>query len=381
VPTLADYPKLVAQLDKKKNGVLAPKSITYASNRRLWWRCAEGPDHLWEAPVNRRTAGHGCPFCANLALSVTNNLAAVAPEVARQWHPRKNGKLTPRDVVFGTPRVVWWRCPESPAHDWQQTVVRRTREGRGCPSCAGWRGPHRALDLAASDPELVAQWHPLRNGKLTPRDVTLGSGKVVWWRCPKGPEHEWECAVGNRQGCPFCANLRVSVTNSLAAVAPQVAAEWHPKKNGKLTPRDVIAGTPRRVWWKCPKARDHEWTATIANRVNGTGSPYCVNRRLCASNSLAAVSPRIAREWHPTKNGKLTPRDVVAGTTRRIWWRCAFAHVWSATITNRARLGSNCPECWRLRRRQPVATTGKRRRPVQVAAYEGARHGSVRRVK
>jgi Probable Zinc-ribbon domain len=381
VPTLADYPVLVAQLDRKKNGALAPESITFGSHQRLWWRCSEGPDHLWDAPVSRRTAGHGCPFCANLRLSVTNTLAVVAPAIALQWHPTKNGKPTPRDVVAGTPRAVWWKCPEVPKHEWQRSIVARVL-GAGCPSCAGWH-PSVPHDLVASAPHLVAEWHPRRNGKLTPRDVTMGSGKVVWWRCPEGPEHEWKCAVGDRvkQGCPFCANMRVSSTNSLAAIAPEIAAEWHPTKNGKLTPRDVIAGTPRRAWWRCPKAPDHEWTATIANRVGGSGCPYCVNRRLCASNSLAAVYPKIAAEWHPTKNGTLTPRDVVGGTTRHIWWRCAFGHVWSATISNRTRNGSNCPECWRLRRRQPVVTTGKRRKPVQLAAYEGAHHGPVRRVK
>ncbi len=311
MPTIADYPKLVAQLDRRKNGTLAPKSIPYASKRRLWWRCAEGPDHLWEAPVSRRTAGHGCPFCANLRISVDNNLAKVAPEVARQWHPKKNGKLTARDVVYGSARVVWWKCPEGPKHEWRAPVVRRVREGRGCPACAGWH-PGSVHGLVASAPHLVAEWHPTRNGKLTPRDVTLGSGKLVWWKCPKARDHVWQCPVGGRvkQGCPFCANMRVSSTNSLASIAPKVA-----------------------------------------------------------------------REWHPTKNGKLTPRDVVGGTSRYVWWRCAFGHAWRTMINSRTRLGSNCPDCWRLRRRQPVVAKGKRQSPVRLAAYEGARHGPVRHVR
>ncbi len=382
VATLADYPELVAQLDRARNGALAPETIGHGSGRRLWWRCPEGPDHLWDAPVSRRTAGHGCPYCANLRLSATNTLAVVAPEIAREWHPTKNGKLTPHDVVFGTPRAVWWRCHRDPDHTWRVPVVKRVREGRSCPHCIGWR-PGSVHDLVATDPRLAAEWHPTKNGDVTPRDLTLGSGKLVWWKCAKGPDHEWEGPVGDRlkNGCPFCANMRVSVTNSLAGVAPAIADEWHPTKNGKLTPHDVIAGTPRRAWWRCPKAPDHEWQSTIANRWSGTGCPFCVNRRLCRSNSLAVVSPKLAAEWHPTKNGKLTPHDVVAGTTRRIWWRCAFGHVWSAILANRTRLGSNCPECWRLRRRQPVVTTGKQRRPVHLAAYEGAHHGPARRVK
>jgi predicted secreted protein len=380
--TLASFPQLVAQLDRRKNGAIAPDAISRSSHLRLWWRCPEGPDHLWEAPVHRRTTGHGCPFCANLRVSVTNSLSAVAPEIARQWHPTKNGELTPHDVVFGSARAVWWRCPDDPAHAWRVPVVARTRMGRSCPHCTGWH-EGRVHGRVVSDRRLAAEWHPVRNGDLTPRDVTLGSGRLVWWKCRKGPDHEWESPVGDRlkNGCPFCANMRVSLTNSVAAVAPAIAAEWHPTKNGKLTPHDVIAGSPRRVWWKCPKGPDHEWSANVANRRSGNGCPFCANRRLCASNSLAATYPEIAREWHPGRNGKLTPRDIVAGTSRRIWWRCAFGHIWCTSISNRVRRGSNCPECWRLRRGQPIATKASRRRRVQLAAYEGAHHGPVRRVK
>jgi hypothetical protein len=278
---------------------------------------------------------------------------------------------------------VWWKCPKGFDHVWRRAIVSRVREGRGCPFCAGQR-PSAAYKLAMSAPPLADQWHPTKNGKLTPHDVTRSSGKAVWWKCPKGKDHVWRSPPYTRAaspGCPFCSNMRLSSTNSLAAKAKKLAAEWHPTKNGTLTPRDVIAGSQRRVWWKCPKAPDHEWPATIANRVVGTTCPFCLHRRLCASNSLAAEFPRVAAEWHPTKNGKLTPRDVVGGTPRRVWWRCQFGHVWRAQIANRTRVGSNCPECWRLRRRQAVATTGKRRRPVLLASYEGARHGPVRRVR
>jgi predicted secreted protein len=382
VPTLADYPDLVAQIDRKKNGRVAPETIAKSSKLRLFWRCPAGPDHVWEAPVRRRTMGHGCPACQNLQISVTNNLAKLEPEIAEEWHPTKNGKLTPRDVVPGYYKAVWWKCPRGRDHVWRKTVCARVYGGRGCPFCAGQR-PSAGHNLAVDAPRVAKEWHPTKNGDLKPRDVTLGSRKAVWWKCPKGADHEWSSSVYIRKkgGCPFCANMRISSTNSLAAVAPAVAAQWHPTKNGKLRPRDVIAGSNRRVWWKCPKAGDHEWPASIANRLAGTTCPFCLNRRLCASNSLAVAFPKIAAEWHPTKNGKLTPRDIVGGGARRVWWRCAFGHVWAAFVFNRTQKGSNCPECWRLRRRRPVVTTGKRGRPVHLASYEGAHHGPVRRVK
>ncbi len=55
---------------------------------------------------------------------------------------------------------------------------------------------------------------------------------------------------------------------------PEIAAQWHPTKNGDLRPEDVSAGSGKKVWWKCPVADDHEWAATIANRAGrGSGCP------------------------------------------------------------------------------------------------------------
>jgi hypothetical protein len=113
----------------------------------------------------------------------------------------------------------------------------------------------------------------------------------------------------------------------------------------------------------------------------GNGCPFCANQRVSATNSLAARFPKLAREWHPTKNRSLTPHDVVAGTNRRVWWRCAFGHAWQAAVSSRSGNGTGCPECWRLPRRRSVATTGRKRSPVRLARYEGAHRGPVRRVK
>ena len=34
--------------------------------------------------------------------------------------------------------------------------------------------------LLSSYPHLVKEWHPTKNGELTPNDFTHGSGKKVW---------------------------------------------------------------------------------------------------------------------------------------------------------------------------------------------------------
>lgn len=45
--------------------------------------------------------------------------------------------------------------------------------------------------------KLVKEWHPTKNGDLKPSDFTAGSGQKVWWKCPKGDDHEWEARIGD----------------------------------------------------------------------------------------------------------------------------------------------------------------------------------------
>jgi len=109
-------------------------------------------------------------------------------------------------------------------------------------------------------------------------------------------------------GCPFCFSKKKRYDEPLSVTRPRLALEWHPTKNGKLTPRDVTEGSGKEVWWKCPKGDDHEWRAIVAKRKHN-GCPFCSGHAVSSSNCLESTNPELAKEWHPTKNGKLSPKD------------------------------------------------------------------------
>ena len=124
------------------------------------------------------------------------------------------------------------------------------------------------------------QLHPTKNGSITPDQVPAGSHTKYWWLCPEGPDHEWQVTVGGRtvsgSGCPCCAGQKVSVTNSLASLHPDVAVEWHPTKNNSLSPDKVVAGSHKKYWWKCSNGEVHEWNANVGDRTRrGSGCTYC----------------------------------------------------------------------------------------------------------
>jgi len=197
--------------------------------------------------------------------------------------------------------------------------------------------------LSIVNPFLAKEWHPSRNGRLSPKDVRPFSGKKVWWKCKKG--HEWQAVIANRAGgnkCPICQKLEIPADKSLEKVKPELAREWHPYKNGDLTPKNVSAYAAKRVWWKCKKG--HEWQSLVSNRSGGRGCPFCKGKIVCEDNCLAHNNPKLARQWHPTKNGKLSPRDVMPYSSKKVWWKCESGHEWQAVIANRNN-GTGCKQC------------------------------------
>ncbi len=135
---------------------------------------------------------------------------------------------------------------------------------------------------------------------------------------------------------------------SLSKQFPHIAKQWHRHKNGSLDPSSVAPFSKKKVWWQCKKG--HEWEATIASRSYGRGCPYCAGQKVGADNNLLDVNPELARQWHPQKNGDLTPAQVLPGTQKSVWWVCGKGHEWEATIKDRSR-GRGCPYCARQKLR------------------------------
>jgi len=337
-------PSLLAEWATEKNDPLTPWNVSYGSRVRVWWRCEKG--HEWEAPVYTRWGGHGCPYCSGKKLQKGfNDLATKNPTLAAEWHPTKNGTLTPDCVFSNSTKTVWWQCEKG--HEWQSTVNART-QGAGCPICGSRKLQPGYNDLATKNPALAKQWHPTKNGTLTPEQVFPGSSRRVWWQCGHG--HEWQATIASRakdgNGCPVCAGKKVVPgENDLVTLAPEIAAEWHPTKNEGLRPEQIHPHSPRGVWWRCEKG--HEWKAAVSARVlQKSGCPICANKTVQAGeNDLATLAPEIAAEWDPTKNGGLTPRDVGPGSHVRVWWRCEKGHEWRAQVQTRVKRGSGCPVC------------------------------------
>lgn len=310
--TLADAePVIASEWLYSKNDGWGPEHFSHGSSVRAWWQCPFCLRDYKTSIIDRTKNRSACPYCAGRRACQDNSLSALYPELAKEWHPKKNLRLKASDVTYGSSKLVWWQCSKCNS-SWQTPVHARTLRQYGCPACrkkhreylrAHPAKPHRDcailgtdnknisrvwyeaarikfLPLPQSHPDIAKQWHPSANGKWTAADFAYGSTAIAWWKCDKGIDHEWQSHIYSRTknngGCPFCLSRRVSVTNSLQTVFPEISKEWHPSLNEELSPASVTAHSGKVVWWLCPKGANHQWKAPIASRVIGKYKcPFC----------------------------------------------------------------------------------------------------------
>ena len=399
-----ERPDLLAEWHPEKNGDLRPDEVSPQSNKKVWWLGKCG--HEWQAKICNRYNGAGCPYCSGrYTIKGINDLATTDPDIAREWHPTKNGKLAPVDVKAQSNKKAWWICANG--HEWEAVIGSRRKNG--CPYCSGKKVLTGYNDLATTHPELIPEWHPTKNGDKTPESISAGHDKKVWWICQFG--HEWEAPVYNRvkgNGCPICAkgqrssfaeqavyyyikkaypdakNGDQSYGDELDIYIPSIRTaieydgyKWHSSKQRveKDQEKNDLCKREGIVLYRfreegCPPMEEAAHLRIIASRYGDEEYQEDAVRQLASilginvdvnferdrikileqyasarrNKSLAEVDPELASEWHPKKNGKLTPLSVNAGSEYKVWWLGECRHEWKASIANRVK-GKGCPYC------------------------------------
>eukprot|EP01083_Nonionella_stella_P235945 829160_1 len=109
---------------------------------------------------------------------------------------------------------------------------------------------------------------------------------------------------------------------SLAFRHPKVAAEFHPTKNGDLSPTKIRYSSKKSVWWQCGREK-HEWQASLNSRTNmGCGCPFCSGYHVTSKNSLAVQKPKVAVT---DKNSLIIQNPKIAAEFSSIQERRSFS--------------------------------------------------------
>ena len=302
-----------------------PTTILAGTRRVLRWQCMAG--HEYSASGASRKLGRGCPVCSsNVLVPGVNDLATTYPHLAAQLVG-----TDPTTIMANTNRMLSWCCEKG--HEWSTTGARRVK-AVDCVYCTGVGGRVRILkgfnDLATTHP----QWASELIGD-DPTTVMAGTHRKLRWRCPIG--HEYVCTGSNRlkgTGCGICLGTQlVPGTNDLATTHPHLAVQLL-----NVDPSTITAHSSGRFRWRC--AYGHEFIKSTSQRTKGEGCTACSGRRVWAGyNDLATTHPHLAAQLVDDD-----PTTFIVGTRRRLRWRCELGHEWTATGASRLQ-GSGCPTC------------------------------------
>lgn len=271
---LVKQPNISKEWDYEKNYPYKPEDFKEFSNAKVHWICSFEKEHKWEAQINSRSGGRGCPKCNSQTsfdeLRIYTEMMYLFNEVENRkkidkveadifieeikfviefdgwyWHKdkldndlkkndffKKNGikyiRVRERDLfkieesdIQTNERVISkntinkivksiflkTNLPEDKrvlnylnSKDFMNNDVYKTY-------LSYLPDPHPEKSLEGLFPELCKEWDYEKNFPLTPKNVTKGSDKGVWWKCVKG--HSWKTKIFNRTGkqktgCPYC---------------------------------------------------------------------------------------------------------------------------------------------------------------------------------
>lgn len=183
----------------------------------------------------------------------------------------------------------------------------------------------------------MEEWDTNKN-TITPKDITIGSDKQVWWQCQH--EHSWQASPMYRsKGFGNCLSCE-----SIAHLHPEIAKEWATDLND-ITPWDVRAGSGKKVWWR-GKDCGHTWQTEVRARVRGSNCVYCTGQKvLIGFNDLETTHPNIAKYWNTEKNTRKL-ENTSYGLKTKVWWTDECGHSWHKSPLHMTKLKEvSCPVC------------------------------------
>lgn len=123
-------------------------------------------------------------------------------------------------------------------------------------------------------PDAAARWHPEYNKTFTPRDVTHGERRWVWWLCKEGHIEKARIdKISLGQKCRVCSDRTLKKGfNDLATVEPILSLELHPYLNRFQA--DEMFPSDRALYWRCLVSK-HVHRQTTQNRRSSKGCPMC----------------------------------------------------------------------------------------------------------
>lgn len=336
---LIDNKKLMKEWDFEKNIQFNPYKLSKYSNKAVYWICSKCK-HSWKASVSTRSLGHGCPACSGRVATKDKNLEKIDPDLAKEWHPTKNGKLKPTDVLPYSEQKVWWQCRRG--HEWKASISNRY-QGRNCQQCS--------YELKTSFPEQCIVFY------LSQYYVIESRKKINNWEIDVYlPEYN----IGiEYDGIAYHKRLRLEDREKRKEIALKkekielIRIKEDYEKQGEDNniiyfivdyKYSNLEAALNKLCNKINKITQKE----IILDININRDRQKIYKNYIAyekKNNFATKFPELLEFWNYEKNENLIPEYFSYQSNKSVWWKCKKCDgEWKESVINVAK-GNRCPFC------------------------------------
>ncbi len=344
---------LLKEWDYEKNAKLGlfPSQLTPHSNKKAWWKCSTC-GYEWKTAITSRSAGGSCPLCSNkIVIPGINDLCTTHPSVAKERDYVENGLLLPQNVSYGSGKKVGWECPLG--HKYKATILHRS-SGTNCPLCNSGRQTSFAEQaifyyVKKLYPNAVNRYRDIfANGMeidIYIPDIRYGiEYDGSFWHKPTNYERE-------KRKYELCKSNKIKLIRLKAFKEDNSTKTTYFADDILFLKEDNILELQKAIQNLCLKLY-HATTfhqskdQSIVEMVNIEQDRYKISNYLYEqTGSFADEYPKLALEWHPTKNENATPNMFRSGSSFLAWWICSeCGHEWKTNIYFRAQ-GRGCQKC------------------------------------
>ena len=336
------FPNLLINWDYNLNIDKNPKHFTPKSKSKVWWKCVNG--HSWEATIQSRANGSGCPNCSNQSSKPEMRILAELRYLFPDGKTRQKVDRDELDIYLPELKVgvefdgsFYHRNKEEKDNQKNQRLL-----SKGITVIRIRPYPLEKLsefDIATASEELTkSNLDELLRSIVEVSGIMVTTSIEEYLKCKGFIDDETYRTYISYFPNPL-PESSISKTN------PEISKEWDFKKNSPLTPDNFTSGSNHKVWWVCSEG--HSYKTNIISRTSDHGCPFCSGNSVHYENSLASMGDDLVSEFDIHKNAPHTPSDYTIGSTKKVWWKCAKKHSWKAVVGNRTKdiNPTGCPYC------------------------------------
>lgn len=278
-----------------------------------------------------------------------NDLATTHPDIAAEWDYELNKGITPYEISYGCGKPYYWICPNG--HDsYLKSPNKRTSQNAGCPECRKGRQTSFAEQavfyyVRQYYPDAINRYKEIFDNGME-LDIFIPSIRlgieydgVAYHKKSHFDREQKKYLICKQNKIRLIRikeqNLDEIWGNNLDLADEIFQTEYDGKDILKL--EDTIRQVIKKIAWKIPDVNIDRDEMQIRE----------LSAAFFKGKSLADMFPDIAKEWHPTKNGKLTPYNVSYGSDYRAKWICLkCGHEWKTAVNKRTHEKTGCKKCY-----------------------------------